>query len=187
MKRVERLRMVERAIDDIERRRAESLAASEKRLNACTAKLAELEAYHGAYTRQFNERAEAGIGGAGLRDYQTFLARLAEAVRQQTTIVTRARTERDAELVSWQQRRAARRGRGTARQSLEKRGTAPGRALRTARVRRSRATSFPNRASSTWRLKMYPQQATANAQRALQLPVPTQLLRMQARRIPHSR
>ena len=67
MKRVERLRMVERAIDDIERRRAESLAASEKRLDACTAKLSELEAYHGAYTRQFNERAEAGIGGAGLR------------------------------------------------------------------------------------------------------------------------
>lgn len=101
MKRVERLRMVERAIDDIERRRAESLAASEKRLNACAAKLAELEAYYGAYTRQFNERAEAGIGGAGLRDYQTFLARLAEAVRQQTTVVMRARTERDAELLSW--------------------------------------------------------------------------------------
>ena len=102
MKRFERLRMVERAIDDIERRRAESLAASERHLNACTAKLAELEAYHGAYTRQFNERAEAGMGGAGLRDYQAFLARLAEAIRQQNTIVMRARSERDAERVSWQ-------------------------------------------------------------------------------------
>jgi flagellar FliJ protein len=94
--------MVERAIDDIERRRAESLAASERHLNACTAKLAELEAYHGAYTRQFNERAEAGMGGAGLRDYQAFLARLAEAIRQQNTIVMRARSERDAERMSWQ-------------------------------------------------------------------------------------
>jgi len=94
--------MVERAIDDIERRRAEVLAASERHLSACTAKLAELEAYHGAYTRQFNERAEAGMGGAGLRDYQAFLARLADAVRQQSTIVTRARSERDAERVSWQ-------------------------------------------------------------------------------------
>jgi flagellar FliJ protein len=102
MKRFERLRMVERAIDDIERRRAEVLAASERHLSACTAKLAELEAYHGAYTRQFNERAEAGMGGAGLRDYQAFLARLADAVRQQSTIVTRARSERDAERVSWQ-------------------------------------------------------------------------------------
>jgi len=102
MKRSERLRMVERAIDDIERRRAEKLAASERHLSACTAKLAELEAYHGAYTRQFNERAEAGMGGAGLRDYQAFLARLADAVRQQSTIVTRARTERDAERLSWQ-------------------------------------------------------------------------------------
>jgi flagellar FliJ protein len=102
MKRVERLRMVERAIDDIERRRAETLAASERHLGACAAKLAELEAYHGAYTRQFNARAEAGIGGAGLRDYQAFLARLAEAVRQQTALVVRARTERDAERRSWQ-------------------------------------------------------------------------------------
>jgi flagellar protein FliJ len=102
MKRFERLRMVERAIDDIERRRAEALAASERHLSACAAKLAELEAYHGAYTRQFNERAEAGMGGAGLRDYQAFLARLAEAVRQQSTIVTRARSERDAERVIWQ-------------------------------------------------------------------------------------
>jgi flagellar FliJ protein len=102
MKRFERLRMVERAIDDIERRRAEKLAASERHLSACRAKLAELEAYHGAYTRQFNERAEAGMAGAGLRDYQAFLARLADAVRQQSTIVTRARTERDAERLSWQ-------------------------------------------------------------------------------------
>jgi len=102
MKRVERLRMVERAIDDIERRRAETLAASERHLSDCTAKLTELESYYAAYTRQFNERAEAGIGGAGLRDYQAFLARLAEAVRQQTTLVMRARSERDAERLSWQ-------------------------------------------------------------------------------------
>jgi flagellar FliJ protein len=102
MKRVERLRMVERAIDDIERRHAETLAASERHLSACTAKLTELESYYSAYTRQFNQRAEAGIGGAGLRDYQAFLARLAEAVRQQTTLVMRARSERDAERLSWQ-------------------------------------------------------------------------------------
>jgi flagellar FliJ protein len=102
MKRVERLRMVERAIDDIERRRAETLAASERHLSTCTAKLAELESYYAAYTRQFNQRAEAGIGGAGLRDYQAFLARLAEAVRQQTSLVMRARSERDAERLSWQ-------------------------------------------------------------------------------------
>jgi flagellar protein FliJ len=102
MKRVERLRMVERAIDDIERRRAETLAASERHLSACAAKLTELESYYSAYTRQFNQRAEAGIGGAGLRDYQAFLARLAEAVRQQTTLVMRARSERDAERLSWQ-------------------------------------------------------------------------------------
>jgi flagellar protein FliJ len=102
MKRVERLQMVEHAISDIERRRAESLAASERHLGACEAKLTELESYHGAYTRQFNERAEVGIGGAGARDYQAFLARLAEAVRQQSLLVCRARTERDAERLSWQ-------------------------------------------------------------------------------------
>jgi flagellar protein FliJ len=96
------MEMVQRVVDDNERQRAERLAASEKRVSECEAKLAELESYQASYARDFVSRAGAGIGAVGLRDYQTFLARLTEAVRQQTQLLTRARAERDAERLNWQ-------------------------------------------------------------------------------------
>ncbi len=96
------MKTVQRAVEDDERRRAEKLAVSERRVIECEAKLAELEGYRLSYGQQFSVRAGAGIGGAGLRDFQTFLARLEEAVRQQIQIVQRARVERDSERNRWQ-------------------------------------------------------------------------------------
>jgi flagellar FliJ protein len=102
MKRAQRLTMVQKAVEDLERRRAEQLARSERRVNECETRLTELETYQSNYCREFATRARNGIGAAGLRDYQTFLARLAEAVRQQTHQVFLTRTERDSERQSWQ-------------------------------------------------------------------------------------
>jgi flagellar protein FliJ len=102
MKRSQRLQMVQQVVDDNERRRAERFAASEKRVAECEAKLAELESYQASYARDFTVRAGQGIGAVGLRDYQTFLARLGEAVRQQNQLLSRARAERDAERENWQ-------------------------------------------------------------------------------------
>jgi flagellar protein FliJ len=102
MKRSQRLQMVQQVVDDNERRRAERFQSSEKRVAECEAKLAELEAYQLSYARDFTSRAGQGIGAAGLRDYQTFLARLGEAVRQQTQLAQRARLERDADRENWQ-------------------------------------------------------------------------------------
>jgi flagellar protein FliJ len=96
------MKTVQRAIEDDERRRAEQLAVSERRVSECEAKLVELETYQTSYAQQFSVRAGAGIGGAGLRDFQTFLARLAEAVKQQAQVVQRARVERDSERQRWQ-------------------------------------------------------------------------------------
>jgi len=93
---------VERVVSDVEKKRAESLATSERRLTECESKLMELQNYQKSYAEQFNARAGAGIGAAGLRDYQTFMARLEEAVRQQTQVVTKARADRDVELRTWQ-------------------------------------------------------------------------------------
>ena len=101
------LQVVQRVTDNEKRRQAERLAARERRVLECEAKLAELTSYHQNYAREFAERAGRGIDGARLRAFQTFLARLAEAVRQQTEIVERARAERDADRDSW--RRAAQR------------------------------------------------------------------------------
>jgi len=94
--------MVQKVVDDLERRRAQALALSERRVTESEAKLAELETYRAGYVRDFNARAGTGMTAATARDYQVFLARLAEALRQQDQAVTRARAQRDAERDSWQ-------------------------------------------------------------------------------------
>jgi flagellar FliJ protein len=102
MKRAQRLEMVQNVVDDQERRRAEALATSETRVSESEAKLDELQSYHESYVRGFAVRAESGIDGAMARDYQAFLARLEEALRQQTQMVIRARAQRDGEMQTWQ-------------------------------------------------------------------------------------
>ena len=102
MKRAQRLKMVQNVVEDQERRRAEQLALTEKRVSECELRLTELESYQNSYAREFAVRASNGIGAAGMRDYQAFLARLSEAVRQQSQAVFRVRAERDAEREIWQ-------------------------------------------------------------------------------------
>jgi flagellar FliJ protein len=102
MKRAKRLEMVQNVVDDQERRRAEALAASERRVSETEAKLAELESYYASYVRDFAVRAQSGIDGNMARDYQVFLGRLEEAQRQQTQLVIRARAQRDGEMQTWQ-------------------------------------------------------------------------------------
>src|SRR5262245_54554787 len=96
------MQTVERVVSDVERKRAEALGACERRVSESESKLAELENYQKSYADQFNARAGVGIGAAGLRDYQTFMARLADAVKQQVQVVLKARADRDAELQTWQ-------------------------------------------------------------------------------------
>ena len=102
MRQSKRLQVVERVADEHERRRAKSLAASGRRVAECEAKLAELKGYYANYTRELAELTRQGIGAARLREFQAFLGKLDEAVRQQSDIVQRARAERDAERQGWQ-------------------------------------------------------------------------------------
>lgn len=102
MKRSQRLDMVQRVVDDLERRKAEALAASERRVTENEMKLTELETYRATYVRDFAVRAETGITAAAARDYQAFLARLDDALRQQSQVVIGVRAQRDAEMRNWQ-------------------------------------------------------------------------------------
>lgn len=102
MKRSERMQTVERVVSDAEKKRAEALAARERHVTECEQKLQELESYQKSYAQQFQARAGAGIGAAGLRDFQTFMLRLGEAVKQQTQLVEKAKADRDAERKVWQ-------------------------------------------------------------------------------------
>jgi len=102
MKRSERLKMVKKVVDDFERRKAEALAAAERRVSDNEKKLADLEAYRDGYVRDFAVRARAGIGAAAARDYQVFLTRLDDALKQQAQAVTGSRAQRDSEWQNWQ-------------------------------------------------------------------------------------
>jgi flagellar FliJ protein len=103
MTRSERMQPVQKVATANERREAGELANSEQKLLESERKLTELKQYEQDYRDGFNARVSAGMGGNGLRDYQQFLSRLMEAIRQQTQIVARARSERDAQQGQWRE------------------------------------------------------------------------------------
>ena len=103
MTRAKRMKPVQNLFDDTERRLASALATIERKVAEAETKLQELERYRGDYDKQFAQRAGRGIGATDLRDYQAFLARLSEAIRQQQAVVKRAQSERDAERQRWQE------------------------------------------------------------------------------------
>lgn len=99
--RSQRLAPVQQVVDNVERRLAQNLAAIERRLAEADDKLLELTRYRSEYEQQLTTRVAGGMGVAELRDYQAFLARLSEAIRQQQAVVQRMRIERDAERERW--------------------------------------------------------------------------------------
>ncbi|HEY7641675.1 MAG TPA: flagellar export protein FliJ [Steroidobacteraceae bacterium] len=103
MTRAKRMKPVQHLLEDTERRLALGLAAIERKVADAETKLQELERYRADYDKQFAQRAGGGIGVTALRDYQAFLARLSEAIKQQQAVVKRAQSERDAERQRWQE------------------------------------------------------------------------------------
>jgi flagellar FliJ protein len=101
--RAKRMKPVQTLYDDTERRLALGLATVERKVAEAEAKCQELERYRAEYDKQFAQRAGGGIGVIALRDYQAFLARLSEAIKQQQAVVKRAQSERDAERLRWQE------------------------------------------------------------------------------------
>ena len=102
MTRTQRLKPVQDVVENAEKRLAQSLAVHERRVLEAENKLQELTRYRGEYESQYTQRVGCGIGVLELRDYQAFLARLSDAMRQQQSVVQRVRAERDAERMRWQ-------------------------------------------------------------------------------------
>jgi flagellar FliJ protein len=101
MKRSERMQMVKKVADDFERRRAEALAVCERRVSESEQKLSDLETYRDGYVRDFDIRAKSGIGAAAAQNFQAFLVKLEEAMRQQQQVIENARKQRDTEEQKW--------------------------------------------------------------------------------------
>jgi len=113
MTRTERMEPVQRVMDDSERKHAQRLADAQRRLAEAEQKLVELQRYHLEYAQSFGRQAAAGATGLMLRDYQAFLGRLSEAVRQQAQFVSRAREDVAAETHHWQSAAVRARALGT--------------------------------------------------------------------------
>ena len=103
MKRSERLDVVQQAAARTERERAERVGAAERHLAEMQQKLTALEKYRGEYEAGFATRAGGGVDVIGMRDFQTFLARLGEALTQQREIVAQAHKALDAERSHWRE------------------------------------------------------------------------------------
>ncbi len=101
MKKTERIALVQRVVEDLERRRAEALALCEQRLREARNRCQELETYRTHYLRDFNRRVQSGLDGAMVRDYQVFLGRLEEALQHQNQLVAQTEQQRASELDSW--------------------------------------------------------------------------------------
>lgn len=103
MKRSDRLDVVQQAAARTERERAERVGAAERHLVEMQQKLTALEKYRSEYETGFASRAGGGVDVIGMRDFQTFLAKLGEALKQQRELVAMARTALEAERDHWRE------------------------------------------------------------------------------------
>jgi flagellar FliJ protein len=87
--------------DEAERNCAAQLASAQGRLAEAEHRCVELKRYLGEYQNMFQRRATAGMGVSGMRDYQTFIARLGEAVRQQDRQVAQLQSECERARARW--------------------------------------------------------------------------------------
>ncbi len=101
MKRAERLDRVRENLAQSEREFAARLVAAERRLGDARERLAELQRYRADYQSNWSRRIASGLAGTVLRDFQAFLGRLDDAVRQQYQLLSRSEAERDFERTRW--------------------------------------------------------------------------------------
>jgi flagellar FliJ protein len=101
VKRSKRLEPVRELLDETERARALRVSAVQSRLADAERRTQELERYLAEYRQAFRQRATAGMGVSGMRDYQVFIARLSEAVTQQQQQLAQLRAECERERAQW--------------------------------------------------------------------------------------
>jgi flagellar protein FliJ len=102
MKRSDRMAPVQQVLSDAEQARARELGSAQQRLADAEAKLGDLRKYHADYQRSFQVRGQQGQSVTALRDFQAFLARLEEALKQQEKAVAMAREQVSMQRRNWQ-------------------------------------------------------------------------------------
>ncbi len=101
MKRSKRLEPVGALAEEAERECAAQVAALQGKLADAQRSCLELQRYLAEYQNMFQQRASAGIGVSGMRDYQAFIARLSEAVRQQQGVIEQLQADCERARGRW--------------------------------------------------------------------------------------
>lgn len=94
MNREQRIGTYRRTLESSEKRAAARLTEAESKLQEARQRLEQLERYRSDYTTSFGARAAQGISGPALLDFQAFIARLGEAIRQQASVVSKMEMDR---------------------------------------------------------------------------------------------
>jgi flagellar FliJ protein len=100
-KRAERLQLISKLATDKEQQCALRMVSAQARLDDAAQRGSDLKGYLKEYQQAFEQRAKAGIGVTGLRDFQVFIARIGEAVRQQDTLINHLRDECERSRAQW--------------------------------------------------------------------------------------
>jgi flagellar FliJ protein len=93
VKRSDRLNAVRRVIETERDGASQRLAQKQSSLAFAGNRLQELLQYREDYLSRFRKDAGAGLSGTRVRDYQTFLAKLDQAIKQQQSVLASARAE----------------------------------------------------------------------------------------------
>jgi flagellar FliJ protein len=112
MKRAQRLDHFRDGLESSEKEHRSRLAAAEAKVGEARERLTELQRYRDEYLQGLGNRTAGGIDAAALRDYHAFVARIGEAVRQQTLSLSRTELECEFERQRWHE--AAARSRAVA-------------------------------------------------------------------------
>jgi flagellar protein FliJ len=102
VKRSQRMAPVQQVLGGAERDRAKDMGAAQRSLGAAQSRLQELQQYHADYLENFQRTARAGGNALALREFQQFLGRLEEAIRQQEQIVVQAQQSVAGSTRQWQ-------------------------------------------------------------------------------------
>jgi flagellar FliJ protein len=103
MTRSERIRPIKQLADDRERDAGRVVSRAQAALGAAEKQLADLIGYRADYVVRQHE--SGAVDAARLQNFQAFLGRLEEAIRQQQAVVEDARRAADACAAEWRDRR----------------------------------------------------------------------------------
>jgi flagellar FliJ protein len=101
-----RFKPIQRIASDKERKAAAALGDSLRSRQEAEQRLDELQRYHAEYMERYRDTVAAGATAATFRDYQVFLDKLEQAIREQQRVVEQAAAQCARSKDEWRDRHA---------------------------------------------------------------------------------